>query len=385
MTDIEGFLCAFLRGENPAWPDDQDDTLAASLIERATYHGVISLLHERLKRDPAAGKEWPQTVLQACHASALAQAMWELRHRAVLQEVFSKLASVGIRPVIFKGTALAYTLYPEGTLRSRGDTDFIIPPQTQALVADTLTKLGFERQTGMTGESVSYQASFTRTESAGDAHTLDVHWRINNSELLSRLFTHEELLRHAQPVPELGPDAFAAGPVHALLLACMHRATHKHNPYYVDGVAYYSGDRLIWLYDIHLLSGCFNNEHWNEFVRQAEQKGLCSVCLEGLDRARTAFHTSLPQGVLDALAQSGKDEVLARYLESSAMRQQWMDFCALPGITRKLEFIGETLFPPASYMQQKYPEAKAGKLPWLYLKRAASGIAKRLQRADRTP
>lgn len=385
MTDIERFLGAFLRGENPAWPDDQDGTLAASVIERATQHGVLSLLHERLTRDPDSGKGWPQTILPACHAGVLTQAMWELHHRALLQEVFSTLAAVGIRPVIFKGTALAYTLYRKGTLRSRSDTDFIIPPHARALVADTLIRLGFERQTGQTGNSVSYQASFARTESGGSVHLLDVHWRINNSELLSRLFTHEELLRHAQPVPELGPDAFGAGPVHALLLACMHRATHKHNPYYVEGVVSYSGDRLIWLYDIHLLSCSFDHADWNEFVRQAAQKGLCHVCFDGLNRAHGAFDTSPPQGVLDALAQSGKDEVLARYFEGSEARQRWMDFVALPGLARKLGFIGETLFPPASYMRWKYPEAQASPLPWLYLKRAATGLVKRLQRADRTP
>jgi hypothetical protein len=305
--------------------------------------------------------------------------MWELRHRALLRETFSKLAAAGIRPVLFKGTALAYTLYPEGTLRSRGDTDFIIPPRTQTLVADTLSALGFERGNAVSGESISYQESFTRTEPAGDAHTLDVHWRINNSELLSRLFSHAELLQHAQAVPALGPDALAAGKVHALLLACMHRATHKHNPYYVDGVAYYSGDRLIWLYDIHLLSDSFSQQDWDELVQMAQEKGLCATCLEGLTRARTAFHTALPGSVIDVLGRAGQTEIVARYFASGPLRQQWMDFCAIRGIVPKLRFLAETLFPAADYMRQKYPEG--GWLPWLYLRRAAGGVLKRLQRA----
>ena len=309
--------------------------------------------------------------------------MWELRHRAVLPEVLASLAAAGIKPVIFKGTALAYTLYPEGTLRSRGDTDFIIPPQTQAQVAGILNKLGFERGTGMSGESVAYQASFTRTESAGDSHTLDVHWRINNSELLSQLFTHDELLRHAQPLPQLGPDAYAAGATHALLIACMHRATHKHNPYYVDGVAYYSGDRLIWLYDIHLLASTLTAAQWDEFVSLAERKGLCGVCLEGMERARQCFHTAYPEPVLAALARAGKHGKVAVYLEAGPLRQQWMDFSALPGVTRKLRFLAETVFPPAGYMRQKYPEAHPDWLPWLYLRRAAGGVLKRLRRVGR--
>lgn len=380
MPDIEGFMAALLRREHPAWPSG-DERFSESFLERAEYHGVLALMHGLLQRDPEAVRDWPPAALQACRDSAVAQVMWELRHRALLRETLSQLAAAGIRPVLFKGTALAYTLYPEGSLRSRGDTDFIIPPQTKSTVADTLSALGFERGCAVSGESISYQASFTRTESAGDAHTLDVHWRINNSELLSRLFSHEELLQHAQAVPALGPDALAAGPVHALLLACMHRATHKHNPYYVDGVAYYSGDRLIWLYDIHLLSENFSQQDWDELVRMAQEKSLCAICLEGLERARTAFHTKLPASVLLALGRPTKTEIVARYFESGPLRHQWMDFCAIPGAVRKTRFLAETLFPPADYMRAKYPQAGLDWLPWLYLRRAAGGVLKRLQRS----
>jgi hypothetical protein len=373
--DIEGFLCACLRGEQPAWPFGRDESAITQFMERAEYHGVLALLHDRLQRAPASG--WPPGVLQACRQGALAQAMWELRHRALLTEAFAKLAAAGVVPVVFKGTALAYTLYPEGALRSRGDTDFIIPPGSQNSTAEILASLGFEHGLGMSGESVSYEASFTRSEPGGGSHTLDVHWKINNSELLSRLFTHAELLAASQPIPALGPHARAAGPVHALLIACMHRATHKHNPYYVNGVAYHSGDRLIWLYDIHLLAGTFTPEQWIEFVRLAEQKGLCAVCLEGLERARTSFGTLIPASVQALLARPGGSEKVARYFSASALRQQWMNFCAIPGIMRKLRFVGETVFPSADYMREKYPEG--GWLPWLYLRRALGGVAKRLQ------
>jgi hypothetical protein len=234
---------------------------------------------------------------------------------------------------------------------------------------------------GVSGESVSYQSSFSLTAPGDDTHTLDVHWRINNSELLSRLFSYEELLRAARPIPALGDAALAAGPLHALLLACMHRAAHLHNPYYVDGVAHFSGNRLIWLYDLHLLAQSFAAEDWRGFERMAVEKGLCKVCHDGLERARLAFHTEIPQQTLATLAESGKGEILGRYLEGSALRQQWMDFWARPGIADKLRFLGETLLPSAEYMRHKYPDASAGTLPWLYVKRAAGGLFKRMKRA----
>lgn len=377
QPDIEALLCACLRGENPAWPYGQDESLAAGFIERASYHGVLALMHDRLQRDEQARAEWPQRVIAACRESALAYAMWELRHRALLSDALAELAGAEIIPVVFKGTALAYTLYPEAALRSRSDTDLIIPPGTHAKVADILVRQGFERESGISGESISYEASFTRSDPGSGSHTLDVHWRINNSELLSRLFSHTELLAAAQPMPALGPAARAAGPVHALLIACMHRATHKHNPYYVNGVAYYSGDRLIWLYDIDLLARTFTSEQWVEFVHLAEQKGLCAVCLEGLERARMNFETTIPASVQALLARPGSSENVARYFAGSVLRQQWMDFCAIPGVSRKLRFIAETVFPSAGYMRTKYPQG--GWLPWLYFRRALQGLIKRLR------
>jgi hypothetical protein len=90
---------------------------------------------------------------------------------------------------------------------------------------------------------------------------------------LAGLFSYEELRARAQPLPELAPQAFAACPVDALLLACMHRCGHKQAPYYVDGVAHYSGDRLIWLYDIHLLAVKLTSVEWHQFIDRATRKG----------------------------------------------------------------------------------------------------------------
>jgi hypothetical protein len=180
-------------------------------------------------------------------------------------------------------------------------------------------------------------------------------------------------------LPELAPQAFAACPVDALLLACMHRCGHKQAPYYVDGVAHYSGDRLIWLYDIHLLAVKLTSVEWHEFIDRATRKGLRAVCREGLDLAQACFHTPLADEVIEALMPRGQPEPIAQYLESSAARQLWLDFWAIDGWRGRLGFMNENLFPSASYMQRKYPEAGSGWLPWLYVRRATGGLVKRLK------
>ncbi|WP_018290045.1 nucleotidyltransferase family protein [Verrucomicrobium sp. 3C] len=193
--EVEELLCAVLRGENPAWPNVDDDRFAARLIERSAYHGVQALVHHRLgHRADDGGLGWPKAVLEACRNQAVAQGMRELRHRWLLACVLERLSEIGVRPIFFKGTALAYDLYPAPFLRTRADTDLLVPPDTRDPVIQALEALGFAGQPNVSGDFITYEAGFAWLDpAANQTHSVDLHWRINNSELLSHLFSYEEL------------------------------------------------------------------------------------------------------------------------------------------------------------------------------------------------
>jgi hypothetical protein len=375
MPSPDDLICSALRNEHPSWFCDLgDDDAIGALRQRAGMHGVEALLHSHLN-----STAWPASLRQALRDVAVQQAMWELRHQQLLAQTLAALHGAGIEPVLIKGSALAYSLYLNPVLRTRGDTDLIIRTGDKQRVHDTLLALGYERHLGVSGEFVSYQASYTKVADGG-SHTLDLHWKINNSELLSKLFTYDELRASAEPLPKLSSHAWGASRVHALLLACMHRSTHKQNPYYVDGVAVYEGNRLIWLYDIHLLAQCLTEQEWQQFCDFAQRKQLRAVCLDGMRQASGCFHTHYPEQVVAALARPGPPEAAARYLNGSKLQQQWMDFRALGGRLRQLRFLRELFFPATTYMRAKYAQSRAGWLPWLYAKRAASGASKALAR-----
>src|SRR5512139_1017150 len=368
-------MCAVLRREQPRWPHADDSALVDAFLRRSEYHGVQALLYERLHAAPG----WPPPLLEALRRHAIGGTMWELRHQHVVTEAAATLKRIGIEPVLFKGTALAYSLYSSPAVRTRGDTDLLVPLHERAWALDALTALGFARVLEL-GELTSYQACLTREVAGGGEHTLDLHWKINNSELLSRLLEYDELRRNAVPLPALSPDALAVGPVHALLIASMHRAGHKQAPYYIDGVAHYSGDRLIWLYDIHLLALELKPSQWDEFLALAGQKGLRAVCLEGIEQTRSRFATPVPPDVIDALAKPGPVEPAAEYLNAKHLRRRWLDLCAREGLASKLRFARELAFPPAEYLRQRFPHARPGWLPWLYVLRALGGLRRRMER-----
>ena len=366
-------ICSVMRGENPPWHDAPSAGFAEAFLKRSQVHGVPPLLHERMR----GAQGWPSVVLQALHREALARTMWELRHQQVLARTLSALANIGIHPILFKGTALAYSVYTNPVLRVRGDTDFIIQPHERVRLHEALTALGFKGEMQDAVEFVSYQTNYTLEAEGNGMHTLDVHWRISNRPSLSELFSYEELRNKAVPLPDLCPEAVGVGPIHGLLVACMHRAGHKQSAYYVNGVAHYSGDRLIWIYDIHLLASVLTLGQWQEFLDLATEKGLRAICVEGLELARARFHTTYPEFVLASLSDRTGSERAATYLNASRLRQHWLDLLAIDGLANQFRFIRELILPPAGYMRSLYPQAKRSWLPWLYLHRAFRSVIKR--------
>ena len=348
LAELDNLMCAILRRERTIWPSTRGDELEAMFIRRADYQGVAALLHEQLSRLSA----WPSSIREAVRQHAFAQALWELRHQQLLNEVIVALRTAGIEPVLFKGTALAYSLYANPVWRARGDTDMIVAHHDWRRASETLIAFGFRRNTSVSGELVSYQDSYTKEFEGSGRHTIDLHRRINNSELLSHLFSYAELRAGACALPTLCNGALAVGPVHALLLACLHPATHKYNPYIVDEVAHYGGDRLIWHYDVHLLAQSLTSAQWQDFVDSAVAKGLCAISLAALERSAACYGTRYPDDIRRALARTG--ELVAVYLKAGRLRQGWIDFSAIPSLADRLRFARELLFPSKAYMCAKY-------------------------------
>jgi hypothetical protein len=364
MTIVEELICATLRGENSNWEEEGNYWFARDFLERSANHGLQALLYS-LQGQQNSERGWPAFVLRACRNQAIAQAIWETRHRNLLDRTLAQLSDVGVQAILFKGTALAYEIYSAPFLRQRSDTDLMVPPQKRDQVGLVLQRSGFKLEPSIS-EIVEHQASYSWVGSApGMAHTLDLHWGIINSQFLSNLFSYEELRAKAHSLPALSKNAVAVSRVHALALACVHRALHK--------PAQYGDDRLIWLYDIHLLVEALTEPQQHELVELAERKGLRSICREGIELARARFHTVVPRIVYDALARPGPAEAAARYLNGSAARRFASDFLAVKSGRGKISFLVKLSFPPENYMREKYPGARSS-LPWLYGRRFGSKL-----------
>lgn len=363
-----------LRGGRAEWPvtDDAAD-FENTVIVRAGYHGVVGLLNA----ETDAIALWPQKLRSALRSRALAAATWEMRHRSYLLEVTDRLAERHISAVILKGTALAYDLYAEPALRTRSDTDLLVEKSDVDAARRELAALGFapaNSPDNLFGE-IHLQESWRRVCPSGTEHHIDLHWQAMNAAALEGVLTFADCLVDPVRLPRLGPAAVAMSHPAMLLHACLHRASHLSAPYLFDGVAYFGGDRLIWLYDVRLLADAMTDAEWQAFLGLVLERGAAEVCLQCLLLAVDRLDAQVPaeiQSLLAALPSAGKAD---RYLLNMRRLERGIaNIKAAKGFKAKFSQVAVRAFPSAQFMRGKYPDSGRTPLLLLYIRRILSGL-----------
>ena len=378
LATPDDLICAIIRHEPTLWIGGADEGAISRFLAAARDHGVLPLLGAAFARGHDFDS-WPQKIPAICHASLLVGTLLAAAQRVEVVRVLDALASAGVRPLLLKGIALASRHYPDPALRPRADTDLLIPPNRRDDVARVLAQIGYTESTGIKGDFVSYQSTWSREDERGVASHLDVHWRINNSQILAKLMSYQELAARSVPLPAVGPYARALADVDALLFACIHRTGHANAPYQVPVADEPTGDRLIWLYDIHLLFSRMSAPEQEEFAERAAEKRIRAICRDALQRSAECFGTPIPARVREALGAPSPVEASARYFSGGPLRQMVGDFVALESWRDRRTWLRETAFPPVDYMRRKYPDSPRGWLPLLYARRGWGGIAQRVR------
>ena len=360
-NEMDALLAAVLRGEAPAWPAGGEAALA---VERILYHGIAGLITERA-RDLSG---WPSAVMAPVRDQAIAQAMWEMRHKPLLAELLQAFADAGITALLLKGSALAYDLYPEPSIRARGDSDVLVAPDRLSEARRVLGRFGFVRaEQDALGDDLALQEVWDAPGAM--PHHIDLHWQLLNAPALAGVMEFDACSADPLMLPRLGPEAVAMNRVATLLHTCIHRAMHITSPYFVDGVTYYGGDRLIWAKDIDLLASALTDAEWAAFASTALGQGVTTVALNGLDITKRRLGTEIPAHVRERLGEA-KEEAASKYLlRSGQARRSWSDLLAIPGFRRKVAYATNRAFPSASFMRSKYPDMAARPLAALYARR----------------
>jgi hypothetical protein len=350
-------LAAAIAGIAPARPGGE----ARVWVDHARRHRVDALLADRVARvGPDGG--WPADIGAELSALLRAMVLVDAVRQAEAARVFAALDSRGVRAVVFKGGALAHTLYEKSYLRPCADTDILIRTEDLPSVDAAFVACGYRRPTETSGELITRQCHFERTDASGLHHVWDVHWKIVNVHAVGDALTYDEICRDAVMVKALG-SAMAPSPVPAMLLACLHRVAH-HN----------DAPKLVWLLDIHLLAAAFAEEDWRRLLMLARERGVWAACARSLARTREVFDSPLPPFVDAALQEPGDDATSAlfdpRLRQIDLMRA---DLAALPTWSARVRLLRQHVLPPAAFMRARYGIRFGVALPWWYVVRLISG------------
>ena len=361
-------LRGVFHGREVHWPAE---LTADAFFQEVAAQGMAPLLFRNINKHDC----WPAELIAKLKGAALHQAAAELRVEADLRALLYAFAAVGIQSLLLKGTALAYSLYPEPWLRPRCDTDLLVAAPEREKAAVLLRQLGYAPLLEAETEYLGSQKSYSKT-GPGGRFTYDLHWQISNTNRqFSQNFTEGGL--QSIPVPALGEHARTLRTIDSLLYACFHRAGHfSHN-----------GDRLIWLYDIHLLGQSLTDEEAETFCAKARRLEISTLCADALAVARAWFNTTLP-APLAALMQEqkgSKEEAFASLLKPGGRQVGIKNHALLElqGMTswrERIRFLWQKAFPPPEFMLWRYGASKNSALPLLYLKRFAEAVCIFLRR-----
>lgn len=340
-------LRAALRGERAEWPE-----LSATDVEALIDHGVAPLAY-------ASGHS-PELRREAMRSAAV-----EPLRLNDLRDVLDALRE--LRPLILKGTALAYELYAAPEHRPRADTDLLVPSIEP--VREILVARGFTEHATSGDEHGVRQSTFTRVDHAGLEHAYDVHWSISNSALFADVLRYDRI----EPVvlDAIAPHALALPHAEALLMACVHRVAHHHD-----------SERVIWLADIALLRMRMPREEHQRFWRIAAERRVVGVCMRAIELTSEWFGESGPPVEeflsTDEITRDEPSRVfLDRELTYGAVTLA--NLRALPW-RKRVTRLRQLAFPPAAFIRESFPERGRAALPWLYVYRGARGIARLFHR-----
>ncbi|MDV7141326.1 nucleotidyltransferase family protein [Tropicimonas sp. TH_r6] len=362
IDTVDHYLAALIRGDAPPLPAPD---ILPLLPDRALHHGVSALLLCR----PAALSQLPDDTSRQIRSQALSFTAWEIHDRETLFCALHALANRGIAAVLLKGTALAYSCYGSPAERPRGDSDILVSEADWDAAKDALLDLGYHRDSEQ-GSNRILQEEFSIVTGAGTSHCVDLHRNLLPAFALSDIFSTQDLLAEAQPLPALGQHAFRLSFSDALLHACIHRAKHFTTPYFIDGQADFTADRLIWFYDMHLLADRLSDPDWARFETAAIACGGASLCRNGLERCEELLGTTLPTGLLDRLANAPETGTLSEHLErASVARRIWSDLLSVPEGQSRLAYLRQIFLPPGAQLRRAYPERANQSLARLHLHR----------------
>ena len=275
-----------------------------------------------------------------------------------LQKVLHAFNEANIQIMLFKGPALAYTVYPQAQLRTYHDIDALIHPGDLERARVVLTEMGYTfyeefRANVINSKRTGYNFILKREDSWLEV-LIELHTAPHESDI-GTSFDVESLWANAQTITILGEPTLTMSPVDHLLYLCWHYRFH-------------SFSRLLWLYDVVMLVRTHGRDlDWTELVKKARRQHLATTLYYCLCWCRDLFGIAIPAQVLSGLMpplvcrlmveRVAMPDVIRTLVTAQGQSRRVLAHRAMVDTTLGLlKAAARTLFPTPAAMGQRYME-----------------------------
>lgn len=360
IAAIDAFLASALRdlrnGGTVSWQrdlttDQSQDAALSAVWSRIDIHGIAAVLHH----DTGLLREWPPTLLDRIAEEARLLGIWEMTHAAAVSQLIERLESAGIATVLMKGTALAYSIYDDPSMRRRGDSDLLIRPADLEAARALLAESGWYRNDDPHG--LTFQEGWLHDSAGHFVHALDLHWAVSDRPVLQNVLRVEDFFAHRSALTRLAPSAFRADHALTMIHSAINQEWHVAHGYWAEKGRVKDARRLIWALDFDLLARAMKAENWDRLVSLSISCGVSPLVADGLADAASKFDAPVPLDVLEALEKEPLAPNLAAYFAAGdKLSEFWLDLRTASSWTDRMTMVKTRAFPPRKHLVEKFPQ-----------------------------
>jgi hypothetical protein len=365
--DVLSYISSLLSNASPVPPELSLDEWS-DILSTLKSHWMIPLLYQQMGTLP---KEClpPDAVTDQMRMAFLESRVCCLNMERQLGEILDAFQEEGIRLLVVRGPALAWSLYPDPAMRPSSDLDLLVLPEQMLQARATLERLHYK----CLGKRFEFardffrEEAFVHQENPRDNLVVDLHWL--HWELHPFFRDNcgvgiQDLFHRALRVSSSGLTFETLHPVDALIHAAIHLAL-------IHGRAI----RLLWVYDIALLARQLQVPYdWQVLIeRSVAWRGRLALehCLR---MAHVWFGLRLPDEFNDfsTWPRPTEDE---RGVWADVTKHHWIivllkRYISGPsGFLKAIRSLFRLLFPDPKIVRYCYPPSRDWLIPLSYVRR----------------
>jgi hypothetical protein len=369
--DLSNELLTYVRSvmhdESPLAPEASLDEWSR-LLNLLHAHWIIPFVYRKIG---SLSQECvpPETITDEMRQTFLVSCVRSVHMERQLQEIIEAFLDQGVRVLVLRGPALAFSLYDDPAMRPSGDLDLLVIPEHVVQARDILESLGYRclARRFETARDFFREECFVHQENPENKFPVDlhwVHWELHPFFKGSEKVDIEDLFERAWKVetPTLAFETLH--PVDYLIHSAIHLVMiHKNEM------------RLSWIYDTALLAQHLQApDDWETLQKRCVAWRARLPLEQCLKMAHVWTGLELPEGFEDfsTWPRPTEDESA---VWADTMHHHWVTILLKRSLSnpslllKRVPSLLRLLFPHPDIVRYCYPTSSNWLLPVSYVRR----------------